>query len=1005
MPNAFLSCFLPDLIPSAEGAPRQCYFAFGKHPERGYLRQVKCYSHEELIATCRKMVQDGMDTYYAQASYADDRYGRLKENVAGLRTFWLDIDVGKKENAYASFDEACAGLARFITETGLKPACVVSSGKGLYAYWLMDRVLTPKEWLVLACWLEQVVIKQGLIADPACTTNANRVLRMPGTKHTRSGNTVTVLSFNAERTLTPDQFIEQLASYAPFDQTAFERRRRTVKPLPSMVPANVALDPDLCFASPSVPEADARVIAEHCQQVADGGLGSEPQWHAMLSVLRCCKNGQEWAHTLSARDADRYVYEQTEQKFYATQENVPATCDHFYLQNPEICERCKYRGQIKSPVQLWRRIGGSVQEAPAEVSAAEPVQAPAADVAHLDLPPVFTYQPKSFTSPDYYVDTDGCHWLEHVKKKSGEWETTNHLITHSQMYYLKTVWTYKNGKSQRDHWFLVVNPNGHREQVSLDASIASSAQSLMAWLYSSNIFPANINYTAKVFMGFINAYLNSVLNQSALEEVSTSETFGWKQADTASGQAEGFAIGTGLITEDGMVAQEYTGVASKLSKALGAAGTLDGWKPVAQMYKTLDQKAAQLGICLSLAAPFMKYGSGVATSATYSLWSTQSGLGKTQLLRAAASVWGNPDAQFIQRNASAVARMRQLAVLNNLPAFMDELTDVSDEDLYSLAYSLVGGQEKNKLKRNGVEMMDTGTWSTVTFITSNKSIKEAVARCSGDSSASVTRVIEYECDFQSYANDARMTEYINACIGACMTNYGIAGPTLVYNALKHSDRLRGLTAQLEHWVTSKGFANEERFMAFPLAIALKIGRWAVEWGIIDYDMDALEKWVLEVFVEHNRQRTAEQEKSPRHILLSYLVERQRNLLQVTEDVRTDAVPPPSMPDPYIRILPAHADTLLRMTVKENRLYIVKSDFDKWCKRQGFSIGNLWRQLRGYGIEYAVAYYNLGAGTSSVQTPTAPCYVLESASVTRLGYSPEETLSQPNGSNVVARPFK
>ena len=40
----------------------------------------------------------------------------------------------------------------------------------------------------------------------------------------------------------------------------------------------------------------------------------------------------------------------------------------------------------------------------------------------------------------------------------------------------------------------------------------------------------------------------------------------------------------------------------------------------------------------------------------------------------------------------------------------------------------MGNQEKQKLKSNGAEMVDTGSWSTVTFITSNKCIKEAVAR-------------------------------------------------------------------------------------------------------------------------------------------------------------------------------------------------------------------------------------------------------------------------------------
>lgn len=1003
----YLQDILPAL-PASQGlpiGPRQCYYAFGLDPATKRPKTLPCYSVEELIQTCARMTDAGLNVYFAQAAYTDATKGRKQANVRGLRALWADIDVGKKNNSYATRDDALNSIVAFARDTGLTPSYVVSSGMGFYCYWCLDTEMPPAKWQKLAQWLAEVMTAKGLIYDPACTTDSARVLRLPGTIHRSTGTTVKVAGWSkivySLDTLGAKLYAVQPPSWAGQPEMPAVQTPAAQAPMP----ANVALDTAQCFTSPAPIVACAEPVVSNCRQILEAGLGTEPQWYAMMSVLRRCTDGREWAHALSQLDTVRYNAADTEAKFDHAPVDAPARCDTFALLNPGGCKGCKYRGTIASPIQLWRLTGGAVTpaEEPADEEP-EPAPAPVADAARLTLPPVFTYTPKSFTSPEYYVNAAGCHWVETKMKKSGEYETTDHLITHSQLYYVKTVWTYKDGKSQREHWFQVINPNGHREQVSLDASIASSAQQLMAWLYSSNIFPAHISYTAKVFMGFINAYLNSVLNQNAMEEVSTSDTFGWKQANPVTGQAEGFAIGEGLVTEQGIEAQEYTGVATKLAKGLGSTGTLDGWKPVAQMYKTLDQKAAQLGICLSLAAPFMKYGSGVATSATYSLWSTQSGLGKTQLLRAAASVWGNPDAQFIQRNASAVARMRQLAVLNNLPAFMDELTDVSDEDLYALAYSLVGGQEKNKLKRNGAEMVDTGTWNTVTFITSNKSIKEAVARCSGDSSASVTRVIEYECDFQSYAHDEMMTEYINSCIGACVTNYGVAGPNLMYNVLLHKDRLAGLTAQLEHWVTKNKFANEERFMAFPLAIALKIGRWAVEWGILDYDMDALEQWVLNVFVPHNRTRTTEQVRTPRTVLLSYLVERQRNLLQVTEDIRTTPIPAPSMPDSYVLIAPSHADTLLRMTVAEGRLYIAKSDLDKWCKRQGHSAGNLWRSLAAEGVDHVVANYNLGMGTSFVITPTVPCYVLEGDAVRRLGFKPEAP-SQQNGANMIATPFK
>src|SRR5699024_10767618 len=106
---------------------------------------------------------------------------------------------------------------------------------------------------------------------------------------------------------------------------------------------------------------------------------------------------------------------------------------------------------------------------------------------------------------------------------------------------------------------------------------------------------------------------------------------------------------------------------------LKVKGNLENWKRVPQMYRILRQPAGQLAMCFSLAAPFMKYGSGEARSAIYSLWSSEPGLGKSQVLRAAASVWGDPMEQFVARDTSTVARTRRMTILNNLPVFFDEL--------------------------------------------------------------------------------------------------------------------------------------------------------------------------------------------------------------------------------------------------------------------------------------------------------------------------------------------
>ena len=976
-----LNDILPALPEPAGPFAKPCYFAFGLSPD-GKRRTTPCFSIRELIEACGAYMGEGWNSYFAQASFNDAVMGRKQANAAQFKAFWIDIDVGKARNSYPDRESAVAGLTEFVKSTRLQPTYIISSGMGFYAYWCLTEPISAARWKKMATWFAEVLSAKGMIADPACTKDEARVLRMPCTIHQKSGNKVEVMG-NSKRLYDWQEFATLLYNVQPPSWQGVPQA-----PV-AETQGNVLFSSDYGMGNDTI-RAYAEPIVQNCEQIRTAGLGSEPQWYAMMSVMKRCIDGYEWTHKLSAEDTARYDIAGTDAKYQHAPDNSPCRCQTFDNLNPGVCQHCPHWGQLTSPIQLWRKQG-SVSQAQVPHTGNSEAEAQAepepAQYDRLVLPNVTKYQPLSFNSPEFFVDASGVHWLEPKKDKAtGQYYTEDQVITQAQLYYLKSIWSYDKGKSTRWHWFMLITPDGRHTEVCLNAEVLASSQAIMAWLSSNNVFPTSGKYGAKVFMNFMNAYLSTVLNNKQLVEVNTHDTFGWKDANASTGQPAGFACGEGLVTDTGVTTIEYTGVANKLAQSLKARGTVDGWKPVAEMYKTLDQKAAQLAVCMSFAAPLMKYGSGVATSATFSIWSTQSGMGKTQLLRAAASVWGHPDGQFIQRQSSAVARMRQLAVLNNMPAFMDELTDVSDEDLYSLAYSLVGGMEKNKLRRNGVEMMDTGTWNTVTFCTSNKSIKEAVAHCAGDSAASIARVIEYECDFQSYTNEPKVQEYINACIAQCATNYGVAGPNFIFNLMKHSDRLQTLTEQCEHWALRNNFTNDERFLSYPLALAIKAGRWACEWGLLDYDMDALEQWVLEVFVPHNRQGTVAHVKTPRNILLTYLMERQRNFLQVEEDIRQSEIPAPNMPDPYVRIMPSHSDVFIRYATKENVLYIAKSDLAKWCKRAGFSVNNLLKKLQLDGITATEALYNLGSGVASLSTPMVICYVLTASSVVKLGFN-------------------
>lgn len=125
------------------------------------------------------------DVYLACAGYTT-RDNRTQTNATGAFVFWLDIDVGAKKVAqgqgYATLEEAQAALNQACAQIGLPAANhVISSGGGLHAYFVLEEWVTKEQWQTTARQLKAVLAKVGLRADPACTADIARVLRIPGT--------------------------------------------------------------------------------------------------------------------------------------------------------------------------------------------------------------------------------------------------------------------------------------------------------------------------------------------------------------------------------------------------------------------------------------------------------------------------------------------------------------------------------------------------------------------------------------------------------------------------------------------------------------------------------------------------------------------------------------------------------------------------------------------------------------------------------------------------------
>lgn len=201
-------------------------------------------------------------------------------------------------------------------------------------------------------------------------------------------------------------------------------------------------------------------------------------------------------------------------------------------------------------------------------------------------------------------------------------------------------------------------------------------------------------------------------------------------------------------------------------------GSLEEW--ISAMKKVRSESlVARIMISASFASVLVKIIGGLPFFVH--LWSCESGTGKTVVLMAAASVWGNPEpGTYIQSfNSTAVGHEKMAAFLNNVPMCIDELQLSKDShgrsrfDVYQLAQG-VGRTRGNK--SGGIDR--TPTWNNCILTTGETPIVK-----DGSGAGAVNRVIDLEVPIgQRVVLDGQGTA------NAVKSNYGHAGRVFLEKA-------------------------------------------------------------------------------------------------------------------------------------------------------------------------------------------------------------------------------
>lgn len=940
----------------------------------------KCVSNlNTVLNVARANSANGLNTYFALSSFKQGWHTngtkkafRVQSNALCQKALWLDIDVGKAGCSYTDWQQAAGALVQFLKQTGLPMPWIVHSGHGLHVYWAFTSAVKTELWRPMARMLKELCVYYSFDVDHTRTTDPASVLRVPGTinydfKGTYGGVAKPVQIIKAGVLTSPTEVAKVLL-------TAVKRCGLHVScsihpTVDQSTPRGPSTFDGALFDMDSFSGAQKhpyRIIKE-CKQVQTAGLGSYAQWYNMMLVMKHCAFGERAVHDISRVDKRRYDYANVQQKYQQAVDGGcgPCKCTTFNEKTPGICTKCPYWGKITTPLQL-----GDPYEAKKPITLQAPVVARAGDTAVVSIDAPAAMEVVPFANKEFaVVPGKGVVWYKKERVTSGgdgdeesiKYIVHDHLIADIEIYIHSLCIDATNSADVRRSYIIRKKVAGRApEDILFDVSTDIGPMNLQKWLANHGMLPVHPKY-AKPMGDFMQTYLAAIQNK--LPEVYVRDSFGWvENQDTLTGETyPGFVVADKMYTAKGCFPVRLNERAEYLAKDFKPAGALEVWKHIPKMYRMLDQKFPALMMCAAMAAPFMKYGNGVATNVAYSLWDVKGGKGKSTVLEACASIWGNPVTMIQTKSDTVSSRFQKFATYKNLPIFVDEITNMRDEEMSNLIYDIVNGREKSRSTSTGTGLARQGQWATTTLFTSNRSLYEMLKGYRSQSDATCMRVIEMQCDFKDYTG-TKTHEYISQISRAIRRNYGVAGPAFLDYILAHPEVFDEVQTWADEFVLRHIQSSDERFWLYGVAIPLAVGRIACRAGLFDYDIDGwLMPYVINELLPSLRKAVHITQNTAQNILSDFLFENLDSTLTVATAVRPAKMVDPGVAngiDAYVKAHPARK-LQIRREIDTNTYYISTKAFTRWCLDNNYSVSVILYELQRQGLYCGKLQCSLG----------------------------------------------
>jgi len=872
--------------------------------------------------------QPPANIYFALSSF--DGFNRKADESIYLKSFFLDLDVGKVANSYETKDKAYIGLDKFIEATGLPGPVVVDSGNGLHVYWILEEAIETSVWKPYAEKFKDLCHQHGLIIDPAVPTDAARVLRVPDTKnYGKDGVVKDVELVNDVVTYTFEEITKHFGEVTISKDESFGSKK-VKKDLTEEEKQLLGLDKyEYDFGI----IADSSIEGNGCAQIKDylENLTSSEYllWLYVISIAYRCTDGSAIAHELSSR-YPTYSEEYVEDKFKSF-EGFGTTCAKFEAASPEKCKGCQYKGKITTPLALGKRLRVARQGLDAPADTAEPEEVQVEEVEEDDFPKELLVFPDDL-HPFFRVPTGGIRSNKIITdKKTGEVTKGAEFIV-----YPFDVIPFRRMTSPYDGecMFIRINlPKDKPMSIVLPAKILASTEKLREFMFSKGVVVTDAMFP--LFKEYLMKWNNYLIRYKKAEEVKFQLGF--------SQDKKTFCFGKREVTPIGEFECPTGHTLHNLVRYLHKKGSYDEWKKAANRLAEPGWEFHALGLFAGFGSPLMALGASGAKGCIISYCGT-AGAGKTAAMCAGLSIYGQPDKLYIPPDGAAKEGLNtRCGALNNVLMGVDETSNMPPEKVSDFVYKVgnnTAGKIRHSTSAEGERYQSEGSRLICIMTTNQSNISKLYETKKANPEGELRRIIEFDIykhrGFLSTLEGRKMFAPFDE-------HYGHAGPDYITNIYKYDfpyvvERIASWEAKMHHDISSRFGINAEdskidHWMA-GLCRCFAGAEMANTFGILDFDFKHVYELVIQKIGEQVKENASEHIEFE-ELIHQYVLTNLNSLLTIN--------------DGKVGVEPRNGTVAIRCEVHTNRVFLMAAPFKQYLVERKISIPQFERELAEKGI--------------------------------------------------------